>query len=204
MQNNKHFFGIGGEIGAGKSVLTKLLQKRGAVIISADDVVRELYHPGENCYKSIVKQFGKQILDNNGEIDRKKFAGIIFENEEKRQECNRIVHPYVYRRMLKKARQYLLDNNEVIIFEVPLLLESNFYRKMHKNIIVTADFNVRLNRIMERNKLTKEEALQKMNVQIPQSEQILIADYVIENNGNLSELDRQAEILYQELKADVQ
>lgn len=204
MQNKRNYFGLGGEIGAGKSVLAMLLKENGACIISADETVHELYAPGERCYQRIVNAFGEKILDADGNIDRKVFAEIIFGNEYNRNKCNRIVHPYVFRRMFKKAKAYMDNKSDsVIVFEVPLLVESAFYKKMNKNIVVMADYNVRLKRIMDRNNLSEEQAKLKMDSQIPGNLQMKVADYVIQNNGSIEDLREQSKTLYQSLRDDI-
>lgn len=193
---NKTYIGLTGGIASGKSAAAGFLCSCGETVLDADEIVRTLYGPGEACASDIRSEFGDSAVLPDGSVNRAGLARIVFESEEKRKILNGIVHPHVINRMFQLAeKENALKPESLIVFDVPLLIESGMYSSMFRNIVVTADDGIRLRRIMERDGLSCSEAEKRMNSQIPQDKQVEIADYHIVNNGSLQELfEKMAEV----------
>jgi dephospho-CoA kinase len=183
--------GLTGGIASGKSTVSKLLKEMGITVIDADVESRLAVQYGEPAYKQIVRSFGQSIVLQNGEIDRQKLGSIIFHDEQKRQLLNQIVHPEVRRRMNEKKLAALERNEKIVILDIPLLFESNLSYMVEKTILVYVDLNIQLYRLMERNKLSKDEAKARIESQMLLSEKIKLADEIIYNNGLLTETKKQ-------------
>lgn len=192
----KKYIGLTGGIGAGKTTAAEHFQKLGAFVIDADVISRGALNPGTTCYDRVVETFGKQLVLEERTIDRKALASIVFSDEQKRQELNSIIHPYVLDEMRRMAVE---SDHQIVLLDVPLLFESDFYQETDKNIVVIAEDEIRISRVMERSNMTREEALERINSQIPQEKQASMADYVITNNSTLEDLYSQVESIYSEL-----
>ena len=204
MKRNKRNrrIGLTGGICSGKSTVSGRLLEKGAYIIDADVISREALEPETECFSDTVKAFGKEILTEEGRIDRKLLANIIFSDEEKKLKLNSIIHPFVISEMVRIADQNeSISPEQLIVFDVPLLFTCGFYRDLDQNVVVAADEEIRIKRIMARNKLTEQEARARIVAQMPQDEQIRLADYVIWNNGTREELFRKVDELYHILTA---
>ena len=140
--------------------------------------------------KEIITTFGNKILDKNGNVDRKKLKEIVFENKDKLKKLNGIIHPKVidfYKKLKEK------NTDEVIIFDVPLLFESGLDKFCDKILVVISDYEIQLNRIVERDKIDRELAAKIIKSQMSNEERIKKADVVIENNSNLEDLFEKVE-----------
>ena len=180
--------GITGGIGAGKSTVTKLFSKLGADIVDADKIAREIMNKGQDAYNEVVEEFGEEILDSDRNIIRKKLASIVF------GVLNKITHGYVFVEMNKQIDSSVA---ELICLDVPLLFSSDFPIKCHKTLVVTADDETRINRVIKRDNCTKEQVKQRMIKQMKQEDMIKLADYVIENNGDDFPVEKVKEIYYE-------
>lgn len=183
--------GLTGGIASGKSTVSSILINRRIIVIDADVEARLAVEKGEEAYNEIVSHFGEQILLENGSIDRGKLGSIIFQHEEQRLKLNSIVHPAVRKRMLNKKEQALAQNNKLIIMDIPLLFESELTYMVDKTILVYVDEHVQLERLMERNQLSKEDALARIHSQMPLKDKVQLADAVINNNGTIEETEQQ-------------
>lgn len=185
--------GLTGGIASGKSTVSNMLKAMEITVIDADVESRLAVESGESAYKQIIAAFGREILKPDGAIDRAKLGSIIFHDEQKRQLLNKIVHPEVRRRMNRKKEAALAKGEKMVVLDIPLLFESKLTSMVDKTILVYADLDIQLNRLMERNNLTRDEAEARIHSQMPLSEKIHLADAVINNNGSLSETKRQLE-----------
>jgi dephospho-CoA kinase len=183
--------GLTGGIASGKSTVSKMLKEMDITVIDADVEARLAVEKGEPAYQKIVAEFGDDILLDNEGIDRQKLGSIIFHNSEKRQLLNGIVHPEVRARMFNKIDTANKQGEKVVILDIPLLFESKLTSMVEKTILVYVDKPIQLQRLMERNQLSKEEAEARVNSQMPLSEKIALADVVIDNNGSIEETNRQ-------------
>lgn len=177
--------GLTGGIASGKSTVSKMLLEMNIPVIDADVEARNVVEKGEPAYEQILKQFGKEIITDNGDIDRGKLGFIVFHNEEKRLKLNSIVHPAVRERMNAKKEELLKAGNYIVVLDIPLLFESKLTHMVDKTLLVYVDEDVQLQRLMSRNHLPEEEALARINSQLPLKDKILLADEIIDNNGTI-------------------
>ncbi|UPM55130.1 dephospho-CoA kinase [Gottfriedia acidiceleris] len=188
-------FGLTGSIASGKSTVSNFLKELNVPIVDADVIAKEVVEIGQPAYKKIVEAFGSEILLDSGEINRPFLGSIIFNNEEKRLQLNEIVHPEVRREMKEQADRYIKQGEPLVILDIPLLYEGNSIELVEKVIVVTVSEENQLKRLMNRNGLSKEDALLRIASQIPVKEKAARADYVINNNGDFEDTKRQVKDL---------
>lgn len=183
--------GLTGGIASGKSTVSSILMEKGITVIDADVEARLAVEKGEDAYHEIIAYFGNKILLEDGSIDRGKLGSIIFNDKEKRLKLNSIVHPAVRRRMLAKKDEAVESGKQFVVMDIPLLFESELTYMVDKTLLVYVDENIQLQRLMDRNKLSKEEALARIHSQMPLIDKIKLADAVINNNGTIAETEDQ-------------
>lgn len=183
--------GLTGGIASGKSTVSNFLKEMNLTVIDADVEARLAVEKGEPAYQKIVTEFGDDVLQPNGEIDRVKLGSIIFHNVEKRQLLNSIVHPEVRKRMNNQVEAARGRGEQVIVLDIPLLFESKLTHMVEKTILVYVDRDIQLNRLMERNDLSFSEAEARVQSQMPLSDKVALADAVINNNGSIAETKKQ-------------
>lgn len=177
---------ITGGMGAGKSVVSSFLAKRlGWKLLSADSVCRNLLAPGAEGWKVFVGIFGKEYIDEKGEIERSRLRSKIFENNALRQELEAILHPLARQEIQLQAAKSNKSGESVLV-EVPLLFEAGWQDDFDKVIVVYAASAVCLARICRRDGVSSAEARKGLAVQIPLGEKAMAADYVVDNSGNWS------------------
>ena len=194
--------GLTGTMGSGKSTTASILKKMGAFIIDADALCRDLVQPNRPAWKEVVQTFGEKVLQGNDqEIDRGKLAQIVFNDKSKKKQLENILHPRVIKEEKKLAEQIFKDHPEaIVIVEAALLIESGNHRRMDKTIVVTCDEEQSIQRAMKRSSLNRDEAISRIQNQMPQAEKIKEADYVLQNNSEQEELEVKVQALYSELK----
>ena len=185
--------GLTGSIASGKSTVSNMLKEYGFPIVDADVVARQVVEPGSETLKKIAEAFGEEVLTENGELDRKKLGSIIFNDEEKRQLLNSIMHPAIRKEMLRQRDEYLEKGEKTVIMDIPLLFESKLQHFVDKILVVSVSEDVQLERLMKRNQLTEEEAKARIQSQLPLSVKEQGADAVINNNGSIEETRKQLE-----------
>ncbi|MGG5254819.1 dephospho-CoA kinase [Neobacillus sp. SM06] len=185
--------GLTGGIASGKSTVSTMLKEMNIPVIDADVEARLAVGKNEAAYNQIVAEFGTTILLPDGEIDRSKLGAIVFHNEQKRQRLNQIVHPEVRRRMTEKKEAAIKRGEEIVVLDIPLLFESKLTYMVDKTILVYVDPKVQLQRLMQRNQFSVEEAKARINAQMPLREKKKLADVRLDNNGSITETKRQLE-----------
>jgi dephospho-CoA kinase len=185
--------GLTGSIASGKSTVSNMFREKGVTVIDADVEARLAVEPGEPAYKEIIESFGKDVLLEDGSINRAKLGSIIFNDAEKRRKLNSIVHPDVRRRMEEKRNQAVKNKEELVIMDIPLLFESDLTHIVDKVLLVYVDAKTQLRRLMERNHFSEEEAKARIHSQMPLSEKVLLSDAVIDNSGSITETKHQLE-----------
>ncbi len=183
--------GLTGGIASGKSTVSSILIEKGITVIDADLEARLAVEKGEEAYNEIVSHFGEQILLKDGSINREKLGSVIFHNQDQRLKLNSIVHPAVRKRMLMKKEEAIDKGEELVIMDIPLLFESKLTSMVDKTIVVYVDETTQLERLMNRNQLSKADALARVRSQMPLKEKIQLADAVINNNGTIEETKKQ-------------
>ncbi|SEA49931.1 dephospho-CoA kinase [Thalassobacillus cyri] len=179
--------GLTGSIASGKSTVSLMFDDYDIPVIDADKISREVVIPGEKAYHEIVTEFGESILREDGSIDRKKLGSIVFKEEEKRKRLNNIVHPAVRKRMIERRDHFCNQEVPAVVMDIPLLFESELTHLVDKTLVVYADENVQLERLMKRDGSKQEEAIQRINAQLPVKQKAEMADEVIDNNGTKHE-----------------
>jgi dephospho-CoA kinase len=160
----------------------------GAFIIDADILSRDVVMPGQKALQELTGTFGSDIIDEWGQLRRKKLAELVFNNQERLNKLNAIVHKYVSERIKDNVKEQLSKKTEVIVIDAPIPVKEGFLDQCQQVWTVTADRELRINRIMERNGMTYEEAVSRINSQLNEQEYIAIADTVINNNDDYSTL----------------
>ncbi|CAM5201988.1 Dephospho-CoA kinase OS=Ureibacillus acetophenoni OX=614649 GN=coaE PE=3 SV=1 [Ureibacillus acetophenoni] len=187
--------GLTGSIASGKSTVAKMLKEYGLPIVDADVVARVVVEPGTPTLAKIAEAFGQEVITENGEMDRAKVGSIIFNDESKRKVLNEIIHPAIRAEMLRQRDEHLANGAKTVIMDIPLLFESKLQHFVEKILVVTVSEETQLKRLMERNNLSKEEAIARISSQLPLSEKEKGADAVIDNNGSIEETQKQLETI---------
>ncbi len=192
--------GLTGGIGSGKSTVSNLFRERGASILDLDRIAHEVEEPGRAAWQGIVERFGQDILTPEGTIDREALGAIVFRDSAKREELNRIVHPAVFDEWCRRFEEIVRkDAQAIVISDIPLLIETGWHERMDIVILVYVSPAVQIERIMERNGYTTEEAEDRLRSQMPLADKIPYADFVIRNEGTLAETEAIVEEVWQEL-----
>lgn len=188
-------YGLTGGIGSGKSTVAELLEAYGIPVVSADELSRIVVAKGSEGLKGVVELFGDGVLDERGELDRRKMAAIVFQDPSKRRQLEAILHPRIRERFEQVLDALEKAGHEVAVYEVPLLFEKNLQGEMKAVILVTADDEVRIRRVRERDDVTESEVRARITTQMDEATKRKRADYVIENNGSMDDLRREVEFL---------
>lgn len=188
-------YGLTGGIGSGKSAVADLLESYGIPVVSADELSRIVVAHGSEGLRDVVRSFGPEILDDAGELDRRKLASIVFENPARRKELEAILHPRIRERFEQVLDALEKAGHEVAVYEVPLLFEKNLQTEMKAVILVTADEDIRIRRVQARDDVTEAEVRARMAAQMDEDSKRRRADYVIENNGTEDDLRREVEFM---------
>ena len=193
----KHYklIGLTGQSGAGKSTVADVFAKLGAYVINADKIVAELYNAQSPCLKAVAAEFGQDIIMADSTLDRRLLAQRAFASRERTDALNRLVHPFVTARLFELLR----DAKGIVIFDAPQLFEANADVICDAVVAVTADKDIRVNRIIKRDLLSEEQAMLRVNAQHGEEYFRAHADYIIENNFDEESLRSQAEKVYNKL-----
>lgn len=191
--------GLSGGIGSGKSTVARALARRGAIVIDADAIAREVVEPGEPGLAAIVERFGPEVLDTEGRLDRPKLAALVFDDAAARADLNAIVHPRV---ALETARRTAdAPSDAVVVIDVPLLVEAarSGYDVV---VIVEAPEPVRLERLTARG-MTPDDARRRMAAQASDNDRRKVADVILDNGGSQEDLEHQIDALWAQLTASL-
>lgn len=190
--------GLTGSIASGKSTVAKMIESYGLPIVDADLVARQVVDPGTPTLKKIAEAFGPEVIAHDGSMDRAKVGSIIFHDEEMRKTLNSIIHPAIREEMLRQRDELISYGEKNIFMDIPLLFESKLEHFVEKIIVVSVNKEIQLQRLMERNSFTEDEANARIASQIPVKEKEQLADAVIHNNGTLEDTAIQLQnILYE-------
>jgi dephospho-CoA kinase len=192
--------GLTGGIATGKSTVVRMLVKRGARVIDHDGLVHTLQEPGQSVWKRIIETFGRDILDADERIDRKKLGALVFDNEERRKVLEGLVHPAVLEEAQRRRDEIAHEDRQAIVLsDIPLLLEVGMQDLFDLILLVYSPPEVQILRVMKRNSLSREEALSRLKSQMPIGEKLNFADLVIRNDGTMKELEKRVDEVWQEL-----
>jgi dephospho-CoA kinase len=183
--------GLTGGIGSGKSTVSSLLAERGAVIIDADAIARELQSPGAPLLKTLAEAFGQHIIDEHGALDRVALASIVFNDAEALQNLNKIVHPAIAAEMDRRMKEQRGTSN-VVILDIPLLAE-NPRKGLCGVIVVDVPVDVAVHRLVEYRNMDEQDARARIEKQATREERAKIADQIIDNSGDVASLASQVD-----------
>lgn len=177
--------GLTGGIGSGKSTVARLLAEQGALVIDADQIAREVVKPGEPALTEIIERFGPEVVASDGSLDRGALAAIVFADTAALSDLNAITHPRIAQRTAELMEQAADD--AVVVYDVPLMVENNATDEWDAVIVVEADHQVRVHRLIERG-LSPEDIEARMSRQASDEERRAVADVLIVNSGDLDDL----------------
>jgi dephospho-CoA kinase len=192
--------GLTGGIGSGKSSVSALFSDWGSYIFDADSVAKEILNHNETAQGEIIAEFGTDILDGNNSIDKQKLARVAFQDENHQLRLNTIIHPYVFSEIDSKFDIILAKKeHEIFVVDAALIYESGADTHMDYVIVVTSHLRLRTQRVMERGGLTREEFLDRVDLQWPDEDKVHMADFVIHNNGTEKDLLEESKKVFDRL-----
>ncbi|MCM2512487.1 dephospho-CoA kinase [Streptomyces griseoincarnatus] len=189
--------GLTGGIGAGKSEVSRLLVERGAVLIDADRIAREIVEPGTPGLAAVVEAFGEEILAEDGSLDRPRLGALVFSDPDKLATLNSIVHPLVGAR--SRELEEAAPEDAVVVHDVPLLTENGLARLYDVVIVVDAGTGTQLDRLVRLRGMSEEDARARMAAQATREQRRAVADIVIDNDVPLDALERRVEEVWADL-----
>jgi dephospho-CoA kinase len=192
--------GLTGNVASGKSEVARMLADRGATLIDADVLAREAVRPNTQALKDIIKRWGKDVLKNDGSLDRTALRQIVFADQNELDALNRIVHPGVTRlrdREIARARE---RGDKIVVCVIPLLFERNLVEEFDAIVLVDAPRPLRLERMVASRGLEETDAMNMIAAQMPAELKRARADYCIDNDGSLEDLERKVDALWSSLQ----
>jgi dephospho-CoA kinase len=187
--------GLTGGIGSGKTVVSSMLSDRGAIVIDADAVVRELQAPGQPLVQELAAEFGDEIIAEDGSLDRAALAAIAFNDKDALARLNAIVHPAVGKEMDRQLNEQRETDN-VVVLDIPLLAE-NPRKGLSGVIVVDVPVEIAVSRLIEFRNMTEADARARIAHQASREKRLAIADQVIDNSGSLDELATKVDVVWQ-------
>jgi len=195
--------GLTGGIGSGKTQVARLFKDLGAAIVDADAIAREVTATGGPAYEGIVAAFGPAVVRPDGTLDRKALGDRVFADPSTRRRLNALTHPHIRRRMAEEAsRLGSMPGVEVIVLDIPLLLDTTDGRDLGLDgiVVVDADDDVRVGRLVARDGLSEADARRRLAAQMPLREKVARADWVIDNNGSPEHTREQVRSVWETLR----
>lgn len=195
--------GLTGGIASGKSLVADEFKRLGARIIDADLIARDVLQPDEEPYKMVIEEFGEKIVARDGKIDRARLGEIVFNDCERLKKLNQLTHPEIIRR-IEESVKGIVENepDRIIVLNAPLLIEVGLHTKMDHIVVVYADEERLLERIVSRDSVKREDALKRLSCQMPLKEKVEYADRVIYNNSTREETLDQVDRIFKDLQED--
>ncbi|MBZ5608880.1 MAG: dephospho-CoA kinase [Acidobacteriia bacterium] len=194
--------GLTGGLASGKSFVGQALADLGCHLIEADELGHQVLLPGAEVFDDVVNLFGDRILDQEGFIDRRKLAALVFDQPEMLEKLNRLVHPAVgarQRRMIEEIQR--TDPDAIVVVAAAILVETGSYKRFDKLIVAVCSMEQQIERAMKRGPYTREEVLARLSRQLPLDEKVRVADYVIDTSGTKESTLEQVRGVYNSLRS---
>ena len=191
--------GLTGNIGCGKSSLSKVLMQNNIDVIDADIISRNIFEDKE-LLNLVFENFGENIKNSDGSLNRKALGNIVFNDDQKLVILNGLTHPKIKEKILNKIDEIRNIGKSLVVIDAALLIEGGYLDILDKLIVITCKESIQISRIQLRDNLTKEQAISRMNSQMSQDEKIKYADYIIDNSGDTNNLKHKAEELIRYMK----
>jgi dephospho-CoA kinase len=192
--------GLTGGIGSGKSTVAGMLRERGAVVFDADVLAREAVGPGTPGHAAVIERFGANVLAPGGELDREALASIVFADPAARRDLEAIVHPEV-RRLFAEGSEAYHDTDRIVVFSAPLLVETGMHTAFDVLVVVSATTATQVERLMRERGMTEGSIRARIDAQAPLEDKAEVADFLVDNEGPLEELEGQVARLWSDLSA---
>ena len=190
--------GLTGGIASGKSTVLTYFKDKGIPYIDADIVAREVVEPGTKGLEAVVDAFGTDVLRDDGTLKREALGAIIFHNEKKRQQLNACLKEHIQNRIMELTAHYEALHTPVLLYDIPLLIEGEWYIMMDEVWLVYVNESTQIERLMNRNGFTKEDALARIKSQMRLDDKRTYADVIIDNNGTPLDLKEQLDTIWNE------
>jgi dephospho-CoA kinase len=187
---------VTGGAGSGKSFVCNRLKALGITIINSDTLAREAVAPGSRAHERILKHFGARVLLSDGKVNRQMLRNIILNDSAARHSLEQFIHPEISELMQQKMAQAEQRGDRVVVVEVPLLFELGMEEQFDLVVVVSTDRKLRVKRLMDRDKVSREQAEELLDVQMPDQEKVERAGFVLSNNGSKEQLVRSVDRLY--------
>ena len=200
-KDNRLLLGVTGGIATGKTTVVRMLEELGAPVIDFDVLARDVVEPDKPAWQEIVAYFGEQVLREDRQLDRKKLSDIVFRDIEKRKKLESFTHPRIHAEFMAQLGEIVgKDPDAIVQVDIPLLIENNLQYLFHKTLVVYIPKEMQIDRLVKRDKISKEEATDRLKAQLPIDEKVGYADFVIHNDKSLQETKKQVEKLWKTLK----
>lgn len=196
-------FGVTGGIACGKTEVSKVFQKKRAIILSGDQIGKEVVEKNKKVLKELVKIFGQKILNKNKNLNRRKLGEIAFASDESKEKLNRIIHPYLLRELRKRIESLKNKNYEgMVVIDAALIVEWGLQKELDYLIFVESKKEDKIKRLQNQKSYSRKEALDRIKSQLPEITKKRLADFVIKNDKGLKELKRKAENVWERIISD--
>ncbi|AUN12003.1 dephospho-CoA kinase [Clostridium botulinum] len=186
--------GLTGGIGAGKSTISEMIKEKNIPVIDADKISKEVLKLYPEILIRVKEVFGKEFLDDNGDLKRREFGSYIFKNKNKRMEYENIIMPYITKETFKRIKLLEENKESICVLDAPTLIEQGLYEYMDINILVWVDKDTQINRVVKRDGLNRSEVMNRINSQMSMEEKKKFVEYIIDNSKDIentkSELDK--------------
>ena len=184
----KQVYGLTGGIACGKTTVAEMLEARGATVIDADAIAREVVEPGTPGLDAVVQRFG-DVLREDGTLNREALGAIVFSDADARADLNAILHPLIAQRSAVRIGEALMGDGDPVFYDAALLVENGTHRNFAGLVVVTADTETQIARLARRDGLDRDQALARIRSQMPLDEKAAAANHVIDNSGSLADLE---------------
>jgi dephospho-CoA kinase len=198
-EDQQMVLGVTGGIASGKSFVADLFRRLGAIVISADELAREVVRPGGKVLERLVEHFGRSILAGDGTLDRDALGKKIFADEKQRRALNALIHPAIASLAEQRLAEARRAAPPLIVYEAPLLFEAGAQDRVDAVLVVKVDPQVQLERLMARDGIDEGSARRKIAAQMSQAEKLARADFIIDNSEDRDQTRLQAEQLFERL-----
>ncbi|EJE7233585.1 dephospho-CoA kinase [Clostridium sporogenes] len=191
--------GLTGGIGAGKSTISEMIREKNVPVIDADKISRKVLNLYPEILTKVKEVFGKEFLDDNGELKRREFGSYIFKNKNKRIEYEDIIMPYITKETFERMEELKKNKEPICVLDAPTLIEQGLYKYMDVNILVWVDKNTQINRVVKRDGLNKSEVINRINSQMSMEEKKKFVNYIIDNSKDIENTKGELDKIFMEV-----